>query len=94
MFIEPTITRALSGLSGYIWLDTKIVFEKNKIKNDTNEKETNKRLNQSIIKTGEINYASVAHLEAQQNSLAISCIAMSKIWVSLRTSLFCWLSAT
>ena len=28
MFIEPTITRVPSGFSGYIWLDTKIVFEK------------------------------------------------------------------
>ena len=29
MFNEPTITWVPSGLSGYIWLDTKIVFEKN-----------------------------------------------------------------
>ena len=28
MFIEPTITRVPSGFSGYIWLDTKIVFKK------------------------------------------------------------------
>ena len=28
MFIEPTITWVPSGFSGYIWLDTKIVFEK------------------------------------------------------------------
>ena len=28
MFIEPTITWVPSGLSGYIWLDTKIVFKK------------------------------------------------------------------
>ena len=26
MFIEPTITWVPSGFSGYIWLDTKIVF--------------------------------------------------------------------
>ena len=26
MFIEPKITRVPSGFSGYIWLDTKIVF--------------------------------------------------------------------
>ena len=29
MFIEPTITWVPSGFSGYIWLDTKIVFKKN-----------------------------------------------------------------
>ena len=29
MFIEPTITWVLSGFSGYIWVDTKIVFKKN-----------------------------------------------------------------
>ena len=28
MFIEPTITWVSSGFSGYIWLDTKIVFKK------------------------------------------------------------------
>ena len=28
MFIEPTITRVSSGFSGYIWLHTKVVFEK------------------------------------------------------------------
>ena len=28
MFIEPTITWVPSGSSGYIWLDTKIVFIK------------------------------------------------------------------
>ena len=28
MFIEPTITWVPSGFSGYIWLDTKIVFKK------------------------------------------------------------------
>ena len=28
MFIEPTITWVPSGFSGYIWLDTKIVFLK------------------------------------------------------------------
>ena len=28
MFIKPTITWVPSGLSGYIWLDTKIVFKK------------------------------------------------------------------
>ena len=28
MFIEPTITWVPSGFSGYIWLDTKIVFRK------------------------------------------------------------------
>ena len=28
MFIEPTITWVLSGFSGYIWLDTKIVLTK------------------------------------------------------------------
>ena len=28
MFIEPTITWILSGFSGYIWLDTKIVLKK------------------------------------------------------------------
>ena len=27
MFIEPTITWVPSGFSGYIWLDTKIVFK-------------------------------------------------------------------
>ena len=27
MFIEPTITWVPSGFSGYIWLETKIVFE-------------------------------------------------------------------
>ena len=27
MFIEPTITWVLSGFSGYIWLDTKIVLK-------------------------------------------------------------------
>ena len=27
MFIEPTITWVPSGLSGYIWLDTKIVLK-------------------------------------------------------------------
>ena len=27
-FIEPTITWVPSGFSGYIWLDTKIVFKK------------------------------------------------------------------
>ena len=31
MFIEPTITRVPSGFSGYIWLNTKIVFKKKKI---------------------------------------------------------------
>ena len=30
MFIEPTITRFFLGYFGYIWLDTKIVFEKYK----------------------------------------------------------------
>ena len=30
MFIEPMITSVSSGFSGYIWLDTKIVLEKNK----------------------------------------------------------------
>ena len=30
MFIEPTITWVHSGFSGYIWLDTKIVFKKQK----------------------------------------------------------------
>ena len=30
MFIEPTITWVPSGFSGYIWLDTKNVFKKNK----------------------------------------------------------------
>ena len=29
MFIEPTITRVPLGFSGYIWLDTRIVFKKN-----------------------------------------------------------------
>ena len=29
MFIEPTITWVPSWFFGYIWLDTKIVFEKN-----------------------------------------------------------------
>ena len=29
MFIEPTITWVPSGFSGYIWLDTEIVFKKN-----------------------------------------------------------------
>ena len=29
MFNEPTITWVPSGFSGYIWLDTKIVFKKN-----------------------------------------------------------------
>ena len=33
MFIEPTITWVPSGFSGYIWLDTKIVFEERKRKN-------------------------------------------------------------
>ena len=28
MFIEPTITWVPSGFSGYIWLDTKVVFKK------------------------------------------------------------------
>ena len=28
MFTEPTITWVPSGFSGYIWLDTKIVFKK------------------------------------------------------------------
>ena len=28
MFIDPTITWVPSGFSGYIWLDTKIVFKK------------------------------------------------------------------
>ena len=28
MFIEPTITWVPSGFSGYIWLDTKIVLNK------------------------------------------------------------------
>ena len=28
MFIEPTITWVSSGFSGYIWLDTKILFKK------------------------------------------------------------------
>ena len=28
MFTEPTITWVHSGFSGYIWLDTKIVFKK------------------------------------------------------------------
>ena len=28
MFIVPTITLVPSGFSGYIWLDTKIVFKK------------------------------------------------------------------
>ena len=28
MFIEPMITRVLSGFSGYIWLETKIVLKK------------------------------------------------------------------
>ena len=28
MFIEPTTTWVPSGFSGYIWLDTKIVFTK------------------------------------------------------------------
>ena len=32
MFIEPTITWVPSGFSGYIWLNTKIVFKKIKIK--------------------------------------------------------------
>ena len=32
MFIEPTITWVLSGFSGYIWLDTKIVLKKKKKK--------------------------------------------------------------
>ena len=27
MYIEPTISRVLSGFSGYIWLDTKIVLK-------------------------------------------------------------------
>ena len=27
VFIEPMITRVPSGFSGYIWLDTKIVFK-------------------------------------------------------------------
>ena len=31
MFIEPTITWVPSGFSGYIWLDTKIVFKKKKV---------------------------------------------------------------
>ena len=31
MFIEPTITWVPSGFSGYIWLDTKIVFKKKRI---------------------------------------------------------------
>ena len=29
MFIEPMITWVPLGFSGYIWLDTKIVFKKN-----------------------------------------------------------------
>ena len=32
MFIEPTITWVPSGVPGYIWLDTKIVLKKIKIK--------------------------------------------------------------
>ena len=28
MFIEPTLTRVLSGFSKYKWLDTKIVLKK------------------------------------------------------------------
>ena len=32
MFIEPMITWVPSGFSGYIWLDTKIVLKKKKIK--------------------------------------------------------------
>ena len=28
MFTEPTITWVISGFSGHIWLDTKIVFKK------------------------------------------------------------------
>ena len=28
MFIEPMITRVPPGFSGYIWLDTKIMFKK------------------------------------------------------------------
>ena len=32
MFIEPTIAWVPLGFSGYIWLDTKIVLEKNKNK--------------------------------------------------------------
>ena len=28
MFIEPTITQVPSGFSWYIWLDTKLGFEK------------------------------------------------------------------
>ena len=28
MFIEPTITWVFSGISGYMWLDTKIVLKK------------------------------------------------------------------
>ena len=35
MFIEPTITWVPSGLSGYIWLDTKIVLKKKICKWDT-----------------------------------------------------------
>ena len=31
MFIEPTISWVPSGFSGYIWLDTKIVFKKNSV---------------------------------------------------------------
>ena len=34
MYIEPTITWVPSGFSGYIWLDTKIVFKKLNSEND------------------------------------------------------------
>ena len=36
MFIEPTITWVPSRFSGYIWLDTKIVFKKNQILKKSN----------------------------------------------------------
>ena len=35
MFIEPTITWVPSGFSGYIWLDTKVVFKKIRRSNQT-----------------------------------------------------------
>ena len=47
MFIEPTITWVSSGFSGYVWLDTKIVFKKN-YDNLFSVEEQNLTMNKSI----------------------------------------------